>query len=448
MSIAPLTITGVSQFSNDLQSILNRAVQIAQIPIKQLQNRDSDILQQKALLGSINTDTASLAASLQALGTLAANQAVTGTSSDPTLVSVLSTSGSTPTSYTIDSITSFAAAASERSLAGYADASSTPVSSTGTLNLTVGSNDYRFSLATNTLVGLRDKINTLGAGVAASILTTSDGNYLAITATATGAGAIALHDDPDNANTTLLTSTNPGSDAQFSLNGIDITQKGNVVNSVIPGVTFQLLGSTNSPVTITLATDRSQLSSILQTFVGGYNTLKADLNAQAGAAAGLLTGNSIVIGLQNTLRQIASYQGATGSVRNLANLGVTFDSSGTASFDQSAFNALSDIGIADGFSFLGSAASKFGGLSKSLTQFSDPIEGLIAFEIAGINRTDQNIQTQVATLTDRVNLMQTNLARQLARADTLLAQLQSQQQTLTASLQGLSLVLYGKNPNQ
>ena len=44
--------------------------------------------------------------------------------------------------------------------------------------------------------------------------------------------------------------------------------------------------------------------------------------------------------------------------------------------------------------------------------------------------------------------MQTNLARQLQTADALIAQLQDQQQTLNASLQGLNLVLYGKNPNQ
>jgi len=448
MSIAPLTITGVSQFSSDLQSILNRAVQIAQIPITQLQNKDSDLIQQKTLLGSLRTNAGNLAAGLEALSTVAVNQAVSATSSNTAAVGVVSTNGATPASYTIDSITSIAAAASERSLIGYADSSATPVSSNGTLNLTVGANSYRFPLATNTLVGLRDKINSLGAGVTASILTTGDGNYLSVSATATGAGAITLKDDPDGANAALLTATNPGSDAQFSLNGINVTQKGNLVSSVIPGVTFRLLGSSNSATTITAATDRTKLSSALQTFVSGYNTLKSDLNAQAGAGAGLLTGNPIVTRLQDTLRQIASFRGDSGTVQNLANLGITFDAAGKASFDTTAFNALSDSSITDGFAFIGSATSGLAGFSKVLRQFSDPIEGMITLEVAGIDRTDQSIQSQVARLTDRVNLMQTNLSRRLATADSLLAQLQSQQQSLTASLQGLSLVLYGKSLNQ
>ena len=43
MSITPLTFTGVSTYSNDFQTILSRAVQIAQLPLKALQNRDTGL---------------------------------------------------------------------------------------------------------------------------------------------------------------------------------------------------------------------------------------------------------------------------------------------------------------------------------------------------------------------------------------------------------------------
>src|SRR6516165_6566952 len=85
---SPLTLNGVSPYSSDLQSVLNRAVQIAQIPVTQLQNRDSDILQRKTLLGSLQTDIAALASNLQNLGAIAASQALSATSSDPAVVSV------------------------------------------------------------------------------------------------------------------------------------------------------------------------------------------------------------------------------------------------------------------------------------------------------------------------------------------------------------------------
>jgi flagellar capping protein FliD len=76
------------------------------------------------------------------------------------------------------------------------------------------------------------------------------------------------------------------------------------------------------------------------------------------------------------------------------------------------------------------------------------VNGLIAVEQRGLSNTDKDIQNQIATLQARGNLLQTNLQRQLAAADSLLAGLESQQNTLTASLQGLSLVLYGQNPTR
>jgi len=148
------------------------------------------------------------------------------------------------------------------------------------------------------------------------------------------------------------------------------------------------------------------------------------------------------------MQQIASYTSSTGSVQSLADLGIEFDNSGAASFNQTTFNQLSDTQLADAFKFVGSATSGLAGFSANLKQYSDPISGLITTEQTGMKNTDQSLQSQITTLNDRISLMQTNLASQLQTADALIAELQNQQQTLNASLQGLNLVLYGKNPNQ
>jgi flagellar hook-associated protein 2 len=316
------------------------------------------------------------------------------------------------------------------------------------LNLVVGSNNYTFSLTNNSLVGLRDKINSLGAGVNASILTTSGGNYLALSANSTGAQRLQLFDDPAGADTNLLTSTNQGTDAVFQLNGINVRQAGNIVNSVVPGVTLDIVGATSSPVTVSLQSDPTQLSSALQNFVDNYNAVRSQLIAQTGPNGGLLSGNSVVEQLQAQLRQIASYRTSSGSIRSLADLGVEFSTTGQASLNQTTLDSLSSTQISDAFQYLGSTTSGLGGFAQSLNQFTDPITGLIKAETDGLDTTDKNIQLQIATLTDRGNRYQTALAAQLAKADTQLSELQAQQQTITASLQGLSLVLYGKSPNQ
>jgi len=57
MGLAPLVFTGVSTYSSDLQTVLNRAVSIANLPVTQLQNRQKDLVQQKLLVTNLSDAT-------------------------------------------------------------------------------------------------------------------------------------------------------------------------------------------------------------------------------------------------------------------------------------------------------------------------------------------------------------------------------------------------------
>ena len=232
MPFTPLTFTGVSAYSDDLNTVLKRAVSIASLPLTRLQNDDADLLSKKTALGSLTSSVASLASSLTSLGTVANNKALTATSSDSTKVSVAYSGATTAATYTISEITSVASSASEVSTLGYADTTTSPVSvagtTPGTFKLYIGTQDYTFTLAPadNNLTGLRDKINSLNAGVSASVLTTGTGltpNYLSLTANDSGSTTLRLVDDPGGAPVDLLTSAHQGSNANFKLNGVPVT---------------------------------------------------------------------------------------------------------------------------------------------------------------------------------------------------------------------------------
>jgi flagellar hook-associated protein 2 len=439
-----LPFTGISQYASDFDAALSKAVQVAQIPVTLLQAQDSTVLQQETAMGSLNSDVAAFAASLSALGTLAAGQALGATSSDPSVVSATATGATTAASYTIDSITSIASTASATSTHGFA--ASAPVSSTGKMNLVVGSTNNPITLTANNLIGLENQINGLGVGVTASILTTSSGNFLSLSANSTGAAAIQLFDDPTGVNANILTQTQPGANASFSLNGIPDIQASNVVNSVIPGMTFTLLGTTpvTAPVTLSLASDPTQLSSALQNFVASYNTVQADATAQTGQSGGALVGNSVINQLQSALSQIGTYTLTTGTVQSLSDLGVTFNGN-VLSFNQTTFNALSSTQISDAFHFIGSATTGLGGLSSNISELSNPVTGVIATETAGLKQTDHDLQTQISAKNTQIAAIQKSLTLQFEAADALQAELQNQQESVQAALQGVSLVLYGKN---
>jgi len=448
-STPTIAFNGISQYASDFQAILNKAVQVAQIPVTELQSQDETVLSQESALGTLNTAVSSLATSLTTLGTDAANGELSATSSDSTVVSATDTGATSPATYTINSVTSAAAAASETSTAGYADSSSTPVSTTGTMTLVVGSQQIPIDMTgNNNLTYLENQINAADAGVTASILTTPTDNYLTVSANSTGATTLQLFDGTAATGTNVLSGTNQGTNAVFQLNGINVTQASNTVNSIIPGLTFNILGSSSSPVTLSLASDPTQLSSDLQDFVTQYNALQTQIAGQVGTSGGALVGDTAVEQLQNAMSQMTSYTTATGTVQSLADMGVEFSDTGQASFNQTTFDSLSSTQISDAIKFIGSTTTGLGAFSGTFTQFSDPVTGLIQAEETGLKQTDTDLQTQISTLNTQISTMQTNLTAQLEAADAQQYELQNQQTTLNATLEGLSLVLYGKSALQ
>jgi flagellar hook-associated protein 2 len=448
MGLTPLTFTGVSTYSNDLQTVLTRAVSIASLPLKALQNQDSDILQKKTLLNGMAGSISDLGSAVASLGTLAANNAIAATSSDASKVSVVNNGAGSSAVYSVTDITSVAQAASETTVTGYPDSSSTAVSSNGSMRLVVGSQNYDFTLTNNNLAGLRDQINLLGAGVTASILTTPQGNYLSVSANGTGQTTLKLMDDPTGANLNALTSNNQGANAAFTLNGIPISRSSNVVNDIVGGVTFTILDKTtpSQTVNLTLASDRGQLSSAIQNFAAKYNAVVDQINAQVGPGAGLLSGDFLVRETQNDLRAVANYQ-TSGTIKSLADVGVHFESNGKISFDSATFSSLSDSALSGAFQFFGSATTGFGSLATKFTQLTDPITGQIKAQTDAYDATDRRLQNNIADMTLRISNFQRATSARLQAADALLAQLQSQQQLLTATIQSMNYSLYGKQPN-
>jgi flagellar hook-associated protein 2 len=457
-TITPITMNLTGQYATDFQTILDKAVQTAEVPLTQLQTQDTAVLSQETALGSLQTTVAALTGSLTALGTDGSSGTLTATSSDSSSVTATDAGATAPATYTINSVTYVASAASETSLNSYTDASTTPITSgtvnAGAMQLVVGTHTYNFTLssANNNLSGLESQINGLGAGVTASILTAPGGNYLSIQANATGATTLQLNDmsnlpaNSTTGGTNIITNTDQGTDAKFQLNGITITQASNTVNNVISGLTFNIVAPTSSPVTLTLASDPTQLTNDLQTFVTNYNSLVTAVQAQVGGSNGALIGDSTIDQLQQAMQHLSAYfSSTTGSVQSLSDLGVTFNSTtGQATFDPSVIAGMSSSQLTDALDYVGSATTGLGAFSGTFDQFSDPVTGLIQTEIASDKKSDSSLQSQIDTTTDKINTMQQNLATQIEQADALESEYESQQTELTASLQGLDLVLYGK----
>lgn len=457
MPISPLVFSGVSAFSSDFQTIVDRAVAIAELPIKQMQNQQTDILSRKMSAGSLQSAIEALAKSVASLGKIGARKGVAATSSDSTKVSIATTSGTTAATYEITDITSIVSAAAESSgsgavPAGYATSDATPVSNSPTreLTLTVGGESKTFTLAEdqNTLIGLRDAINSQGLGVTATILTTGTGenpNYLSVTVDKPGATTLKLVDDPNGTPADLLTSNNQGTDTVFKLNGVLVSKASTLINDVVPGVSFNVLKTTEADesITIKLSENRTELTGALKDLATKYNAVASLLNAQVGTNAGMLSGNNIIQAAQQAMRTLTQSIG-TGSIRSLGALGIELSDTGQMSFNEDVFNALKPADVSAGFAFLGSSTTGLGALDKQFTAISDPITGLIKNQADQWDKADKRLTSQIETITERISKMQSALQAKLQQADSLLARLESQQNVLDASFESLRFSSFGK----
>ena len=225
--------------------------------------------------------------------------------------------------------------------------------------------------STDTLVTVRDKINTI-SGMTATIVQggtdTSPLYYLSVKS-ATGAindfyadvtavGSTTPLDAADTSNLdpavdgllgNYYTSVSAGQDAKISIDGVSISSSTNVFSKAIPGVTITAVAPTdaNTPVTISSQTNTTALTAAINSLVTGYNqvisamTTEMAYNSTDNSKSGGLANNPIARTLMEQLRSFTTQaiQGYDSSSHTLADIGVKTNLDGTLTLDQTAFTS-------------------------------------------------------------------------------------------------------------
>ena len=82
-------------------------------------------------------------------------------------------------------------------------------------------------------------------------------------------------------------------------------------------------------------------------------------------------------------------------------------------------------------------------LSGADIRFED-VTGLAEIQLNQYEKTDSRLTEQITKLEERVNLLRQTYLQKLQAADALLGKFESQKHVVSASIDGLNLVLYGK----
>lgn len=456
------TITSIGSGSGlPVESIISKLVAVEQQPITDLQGRTDTLKTQISAYGKIQSAFSSMRDAASKLSTPANWAALTATSSDTTMATVTAGSGSGAGSYTV----SVGQLASAQSVVSQATSSTAPVGA-GTMTIELGqwgtgtppsftskSGATAVNItvsATDTLASVRDKINSSGSGVLASVVTDATGSRLVVRSSTTGevngfristadadgnngdaSGLSALAYDP-SASITSMTQNAAAQDAKVKINNIDIVSSTNTIENAVDGLSINILKK--GDLTVTVGQDKDSIKKNITDFVTAYNSLMNLLRDntkydESSKSAGALQGDSTAVNLQAQLRNITS-GGSTlgGSYARLADLGLNIGTAGTITVDDtklsSALGHVSDLkqlfmGVDSTNAANNGIATKWRALADQVTG----MDGAITTRTAGLQSRVTSNNKRVDELTDRSAAYEKRLRAQYTALDTQMAKL-------------------------
>lgn len=435
MGTSPTTsanFTGSSAFSAQLQLVIANAVTAASAPVQQLDTEQSTLTGQQNELETLSTDFQSLQTAIDSVSSVAGSNAYSATVSNNDVGTASVSSGVMAGTYSLD-VTNVGSSTNTMSMNGLttvSDPSKGNIDSSSTYTLTVNGQQYQITDSGGSLNGLAQAINASGANVQATVVnvgSSSAPNYrLSVQSLDYAPDSIQLSDGTNNLLNTLTT----GSYVQYQVNG----QPSTPINSdsrtldLSPGLTVNVLGTGTANVTVSQSV--SAISNTLSSFVNAYNTAVSDLAKNRGQNGGALTGQSIVYELQDALNSLANYSTGSGNVTSLADLGISFDQSGTLQFDPS---ALTQAAPGDVVNFLGTESS--GGFLQAanniMTGVDDPTTGTLTQETQSISTQISTVGTQITKDQQQVSQLQQTLTTQMSAADAAISSLEQQVSEIT-----------------
>jgi flagellar capping protein FliD len=304
--------------------------------------------------------------------------------------------------------------------------------------------------ADDSLTDLVQKINDLNGGFTAGVLSDGSGSLphrLTLTSGVAGKRGELLVDG----GTTGLTFSElaAAQDALVSVGGGNgtlgriVASTSNQFNDILPGVSVTVLGSSTDPVTATISNTLSGAKTAITTFVEQYNRMRDKLNVYTAFNAdanqrGTLFGSGETLRIDADLTRIITGRIFTGgSIRTLAEIGVTINDQGKLAFDQVKFDARAAQDPAGLESFF---TDEERGFAARLDAVADTLVG--ANNSVLINRA-RTLQLQSDDFGSRIEAITTRLEKQreaLLKQFYNLEQIVSRIQNNTSAIQSIQYI--------
>lgn len=405
----PVTFSGLASGLNTSQ-IIQAELAPENAIIARYQAEEGTLTAEQTAWQGIQTDLQSLLTQTQALLAPNAFNAMTATSSAPTVLTATAQPGAPAGTYSL-TVTALAQAQESVSSGTASDPAQTGTFGTGTITIQVGTQipvTITIASGQDSLNGIAAAINQASAGVTASVINNGTSYQILLSANATGtANAFTVTTSLSGGTTSLgpFTAVQPAQNAQITLGGgtgaLTVTSQSNTVTDLVPGVALTLAATGSAQVTV--STDASGITSLIQGWVGAYNQVQKDLDTQDGynttteQPGGPLFGNPFLDVIGNALADAATevVAGAPSTMNSLGLLGITMNSDGTLSVNTATLQSQITVnpqGIAQLMQGIANS------LEPSLQSLSAQVTGAVAAQIQALAAQSTEVQRTITAL--------------------------------------------------
>lgn len=363
--MATITSTGIGS-GLDVNSIVTQLMAIESRPLTLLQQGASDLNTQLSAIGTLQSRMSALRDASSALTSVSLWNGTTASSSNAAAVKVSSTSGAAVGSYAVQ----VQSLASRQNIYSQAFASSSATVGEGSMTIELGTwsgssfaadgsktpVSITIGAGETSLTAIRDKINSAGAGVTATIITDANGARLSIASKDTGAASgfrITATETTDDGSATTglstlgftattgspMTRSQSAANASATINGIALSSASNTLEGVADGLTLTLLQTTTTAADVKVAADTDNIKKSIETFVSAFNDVANYIRDQTKynpdtKVGGTLQGDRLVTSMQAQLRAIVNESSSASSTfGRLTDIGISFTASGTLSIN-------------------------------------------------------------------------------------------------------------------
>jgi len=456
------SISSLGSGSNlDLQGILDDLRSNSELQLNPIKNRQTSFKAQISAYGQLKSALENLQKAAAALAKPETLRAVTGSSSNESVLTTTVEAGAIPGEYSIEvsQLASTQRLESKTAVASRTDQNGTG----GTIEFVVGGKTHTVTLGSDTsLNGVVKAINDDDSSpVRATIVNGEDGAHLmlssktegtanAITSISTDNGQLAdiLSYDAEDGAASQMQVQQEAKDAIFTVNGITATSSTNQVSNVIDGVTLNLTGKTtaDNPVTISVTSDPAAAKDAVKKFVDAYNSLQTtianltafDTTAQTQNA---LTGDSTTRSIQSAVAAALRVTSGEGVLHSLSELGITTDATSGSNGKLLLDNTKLEAALQDNLADVSRIFAGENGLADRMDAAITPIvssNGLIKHRTDGLQDSIDSLQDQLDRTQDSIDSEIEIYRQQFVRLDVLMSQLTSTSNYLTQQFAGMA----------